>query len=348
MATQTYHYEPVDKKLIAVVGATGQQGGAVVDAILALNDPFFKIRAITHDKNSREAKTLASKGCEIVEATWHDEIEARKAFNKCWGVFCMTTPFGKGQSMEKETQDGIRMVDAAFEDHVSFFLYSSVGGAERNTKIPHFESKRRVEEHLLKRASRGEMKTGYFILRPVFFLENFENIMPPKNGIISMPLSPNVKLQMVALEDIGKCVARILSNPDRYRGHSLEFAGCSMTGEQIAKTFSKVTGRTFVYQKTPKVMEKALLSSDMQTMFDWLEREGFQADLDKIGREYVGDTMNMEKWLKRKGYDKPQNNAKFGSYEDNNRAKGSLLVATLVGVFGVLAYWIYHRMSTRS
>jgi uncharacterized protein YbjT (DUF2867 family) len=329
-----------------VVGATGHQGSAVVDALLLLHDPNITVRALTSNAQSNQAKALQSKGCEVVEMTWDDANSIKKAFNKCWGVFAMTTPFRKGQSIDKESEDGIRMVDAAFDAQVQFFMFTSVGGAERNTKIPHFESKRRVEEHLLKRASKDVFKMDYFILRPVFFIDNFDSFMAPRNGVISMPLDGDVKLQMVALADIGKCAARVFSNPEEYRQKSIELAGCEMTGNEVAAAFSRVTGRRIIYQRMPKTM--AMLTDDMRIMFDWFENEGYKADLDKVHREYVPDTMGVEKWLKYRGYDNEEKNARFGDFEETKKevkkdVKQSLVTAAIIGVVGFTAYLLYRK-----
>lgn len=130
MATQT--------RPILVTGATGQQGGAVARALLAKGQP---VRVMT--RNPEKAASLAKAGAEIVQGDLTNQAILQMALRSVHGVFAMSTPFEAG--MEAEVRQGIMLADAAKEAGIAHYVYTSVGSAHRNTKIPHFESKWKVE-----------------------------------------------------------------------------------------------------------------------------------------------------------------------------------------------------------
>jgi uncharacterized protein YbjT (DUF2867 family) len=168
-------------KAILVTGATGKQGGAVVDALLDLRTTQFKILAVTRDVNSSSANRLKSKS-NHVEVVQGDLNDARGLFETAenvaggtpiWGVYSVQVSMGKGVTHEGEIQQGKDLIDEAVKYGVKQFVYSSVdrGGDEKSwevkTQIPHFESKYQIEHHL--RDYAGDM--GWTILRPVAFMD---------------------------------------------------------------------------------------------------------------------------------------------------------------------------------
>jgi uncharacterized protein YbjT (DUF2867 family) len=138
------------EKVFAVVGATGQQGGATARALLTVG---AGVRALVRDPQAGAAKALAQLGAQLVRADLADVDSLRAAFTGVDGVFAMTTLTGP-QGTEGEVEHGRLIGDAARDSNVPHVVYSSVGGAERHTGIPHFESKRRVEEYLTSLACR--------------------------------------------------------------------------------------------------------------------------------------------------------------------------------------------------
>jgi uncharacterized protein YbjT (DUF2867 family) len=130
---------------IAVVGATGQQGSATVDALLERGLP---VRAITRDVDGPAARALAKRNVAVVAADLEAPESIRAAFEGAAAAFAMTT-FTVARGPEGEISHGCAILEAALGAGLPFLVYSSVGGAERNTGIPHFESKRRIEEFLI-------------------------------------------------------------------------------------------------------------------------------------------------------------------------------------------------------
>jgi len=146
---------------VAVVGATGQQGSATVDALL---DRGIPVRGMTRNIESAAARALAGRGVEVVAADLEEPDSMRAAFEGAAAAFAMTT-FAGPAGTTGEVAHGKVIGDAARAAQLPFLVYSSVGGAERHSGIPHFESKGRVEEYLT-----GLVPAAF--LRPTFFMEN--------------------------------------------------------------------------------------------------------------------------------------------------------------------------------
>lgn len=244
---------------VAVVGATGQQGGAAARALL---DAKVAVRALVRDPAKPAAQTLAAAGAELVVADFDDPKTIQAAFDGVSRAFIMTT-MASSRGTLGETADGILLADAAKRASVEHLVYSSVGGCERHTGIPHFESKRRVEEHI---ESLGIPAT---FIRPTFFYENLLRRPPtPEDGtiVVQMPLADDIPLQMVAVEDIGAVAAAVIIDPQRVPGSAVEIAGDELTGSEIAATFGRQAGLPGRYQPLPL---EAAGDDDQRAMFAW-------------------------------------------------------------------------------
>src|SRR5476649_2133499 len=148
------------KLTVVVMGSTGNQGGAVARWLLARG---HKVRAVTRDPNSSQAKSLASAGATLVAASLEDTAAITKALEGATSLFAMTTPSGGGT--DGEIRQGVAAADAAKAAGVHL-VFTSVGSANRETGIPHFDSKYEVEKHIAK------VRVRATILAPVYFMEN--------------------------------------------------------------------------------------------------------------------------------------------------------------------------------
>ena len=275
--------------MIAVVGATGLQGGATVRALLRANAP---VRALVRRTDSDAARALAELGADLVVADLDDPEGLRAAFTGVDGVFAMTTP-GYEQRIDLEVTHGHTIADAAAAAGVPHVIYSSVGGAERHTGIPHFESKRDIEEYLV---ARGLSTT---FIRPVFFMDNFAQFMTPalQDGtlVVRIPLPPGIPLQMIAVEDIGEVAAAAALDPGRVAGGSMEIAGDELTGEQLAEAYQHRYGVPARYEPLP--IEVLGDDADQRAMFEWFAHlPAFQADF-AATKALAPRTKTFEQWL---------------------------------------------------
>jgi uncharacterized protein YbjT (DUF2867 family) len=279
---------------IAVAGATGAQGGAVVDALL---EKGARVRALVRSTGSERARILADRGVELVQIDAKDPVSLSNALRGVGAFFFMTTPYGsQTPDIDGEIQQGVDFADAAAAAQVPHVVFSSVGGAERNSGVPHFESKRRVEEHLL---ARGLSVT---IVRPVFFMDNFLSMAPTVKGdelVLRLPVPDGIKLQTIAVRDIGVVVAAALLDPAAVPA-TIEIAGDELTGTEIAATFGAQVGLPARYEALP--VEVLDGQDDLQKMFRWFaDTPAYQADIAAV-RRIDPDLWNLQAWLKATNY----------------------------------------------
>jgi uncharacterized protein YbjT (DUF2867 family) len=284
---------PSRSRTILITGATGKQGGAVLKH---LRERGFSIRALTRDPSKPEARALVGSGSEVVHGDMEDFDSLRNAFNDVYGVFAMATPYEKG--VESEIRQGNAMIDAARRAGVSHFVYSSVASADRGTRIPHFDSKSEIEKHL--RASGLQ----YTILRPVFFMDNWERLRPQiEQGVFAQPLRPDTRLQMIAVTDIAAFVALAFEHPGKWRSREVDIAGEELSMKETAEVFGRVLDRPVRYEQVPWDEFERTSGQEMTVMYRWFDEKGYEADIPALRSEHHGLT-KLERWLRVHGWDK--------------------------------------------
>ncbi len=278
--------------LIAVIGATGKQGGSVIDALLTRD---ARVRALVRDPDKPAAQALADRGIELSIGDLGDAASLDALFAGVDAAFAMTTPLDGGT--DRETTTGIAIADAAARTGLPHLVFSTVGGAERESGVPHFESKRRVEEHI------EALGIHHTFLRPVLFMDNLSGFMTSvENGqvVVRMALPDGIPLQMVAVRDIGRAAAAILLGGTSVEGKSVEIAGDTLTGTQIAKAIEAYAGLPARYEALP--LEAIASYGDTADMFRWLaETPAYQADFEAT-RALVPDALDLPSWLAASGW----------------------------------------------
>ena len=274
-------------RLILVSGATGQQGGSVARNLL---ERGFGVRALTRDPDKPEAKELAGLGAEVVSGNLEDASSIERVLDGVHGVFSVQQFFEAGY--EGEVRQGVRLADAAKSAGVEHYVYSSVGSAHRQTGIPHFESKWEVEEHV-----RGS-GVSYTVLRPVFFMQNWEYMREPiLGGTLPQPLDPDKPFQMLAVEDIGVFAAMAFENPGEWIGREVDLAGDEMAMLEIADTFSRVIGRQVDYVQVPWEGFEEQMGEEATVMYRWFNDYGYEADIAALEKEHPG-LLSLEQYLR--------------------------------------------------
>ncbi|MFJ5986219.1 NmrA/HSCARG family protein [Lentzea sp. NPDC092896] len=280
---------------IAVFGGTGKQGGSVVDALLSRG---AQVRALVRDPGSDRARALAGRGVELARVEIGDAASLSAGLEDVDAFFFMTTPEGHTLAdIDGETRQGIALVDAAVTATVPHVVFSSVGGAERDSGVPHFESKRRVEEHLQRSGLRAT------IVRPVAFMDNFAFMGPNVEIgeiVLRWPLPDHIPLQLVAVRDIGQISASLLLGTAQAPGGTIEIAGDSRTGGEIAAAFGEHLGLPARYEGLP--LQVLADNPDSQAMFRWFaETPAYQADLEAV-RTIEPSTWDLPTWLRTTGW----------------------------------------------
>lgn len=277
-------------QIILVTGATGNQGGAVARHLLQRG---FAVRALVRDDSDASAAALKDAGAEIVVGDLDDRDSLDRAARGAHGVFSVQSI---QDGLETEIRQGKAIADAAKAAGVSHFVYSSVGSADRDTGVPHFDSKFQIEEHV--RAS----GVTYTILRPVFFLYNYDE--PQSRGMIekgtlAQPLSPDTKLQQLSEDDYGRMVATAFERPEDFSDRAIDVASVEMTMPEVAEAFSRVTGKTVEYKQVPWDDFEKQAGEEMTVMYRWFESTGYDADLAELRREF-GESTDLEAYLRDK------------------------------------------------
>ncbi len=278
----------VDGKIL-VLGGTGRQGGAVARELLRRGRA---VHALVRDPQADAARALAAAGALLVRGDLDDAASLRAAMRGVHGVFSVQTFLSPGGVVTEERQ-GRAVADAAAETGVAHLVYSSVGGAERSSGIPHFESKGNVERHI---RALGLPAT---VLRPTMFYECFDDLRPrlvDGELVLGLWLRPEVPLQLIATRDIGTFAADAFEQPDAWTGRQVEITSTELTGPQMAEAFQRATGIPTRYEEQ-SIERLRAVRPDLAQMFDWFDREGYRADLAAL-RRLRPDLTSLETWLR--------------------------------------------------
>jgi uncharacterized protein YbjT (DUF2867 family) len=202
----------------------------------------------------------------------------------------------------REVQQGKNLAEAANKAGVAHFVYSSVGGAERNSGIAHWESKWEIEQHIRK------LKLPATILRPAGFMENYY-IDQVEIGLLRGRLIDAIRAdkpyQTIATDDIGAFVALAFERPKEFIGQALEIAGSELTNLQAAEVFSRVLGKKVKFRRLPLPMVRLFLGKEFYQMFRWFNDAGFKANIEELRRRYPEIHLrSLEEWLRDEGWHK--------------------------------------------
>jgi uncharacterized protein YbjT (DUF2867 family) len=256
---------------ILVLGATGQQGGAVANELL---NHGYKVRALTRKPQGDAAQTLAKRGAAVVAGDLNDASSVEQAMRGVWGVFSVQNTWEAG--VEREEEQGKRVAHLVKKLGVQHLVYSSVGSANRKTGIPHFDNKWRVEEEI-----RSLGLPSFTIVRPVFFMDNFVSpwFKPGiEQGKLLIGIKPDTVLQMIAVEDIGKYGRWAFTHHASLNRKAIDVAGDAKTMPEVARIISSVTAVPVEYVHVP-IEEVRKFNEDFAIMLEWFDRVGYNADI---------------------------------------------------------------------
>jgi uncharacterized protein YbjT (DUF2867 family) len=260
----------------------------------------WKLRALTRNPSSHASQQLARQGVEVQQGDLEDPPSLERASRGVYGIYSVQDFWAVGA--KREVQQGKNLADAAKKAGVQHFVYSSVGGAERNAGITHWESKWEVEKHIRKLALPAT------ILRPAAFMETY-HILEVEIGILKGKLADPIRgdkpYQTIATDDIGAFVALAFERPRDFLGLELEIAGSELTNPEAAKVFSRVMGKPVKFQRLPMPLVRLVLGREFYEMFRWFNNAGFKADIPELRRRYPEIHLHtLEEWLREEGWHK--------------------------------------------
>ena len=303
------------KKVIAVTGATGAQGGGLVRAILADANSDFAVRAITRDTGSQAARALADAGADIVAGDLDDPKSIRAAFEGAYGAYCVTF-YWAHFSPEKELQHARNMAEAAKDAGVDHVIWSTLEDTRNfvplsssqlptlmeKYKVPHFDAKGEANRFF----SGANVPTTFLLTS--FYWDNFiyfgAGPQRDENGTLTlaMPMGDK-KLPGIAAEDIGKCAFGVFKRSDAFIDKTIGIAGEHLSGAEMAEKMARALGETMRYYAIDPEVYRGLGfpgADDLGNMFQF--KRDFNNDYRSprdvaLARSLNPELLNFDMWL---------------------------------------------------
>lgn len=303
----------MEKKIIAVVGATGAQGGGLVRAIAADRNGEFAARAVVRDPSSEKARALAAMGVEVVAGDVDDETSLERAFAGAYGAYCVTF-FWNHFSPEKEVQEAKNMAAAAKAARLQHVIWSTLEDTRNfvplsdsrmptlqgKYKVPHFDAKGEAD------AAFADLPTTYLLT--AFYWENLIFFgMGPKKGedgklTLQFPLG-DAKMPSIAAEDIGRCAYGVFKRGKEMIGKRVGIAGDHVSGQELAAGLSRHLGQEVHYRAMEPAAYRALGfpgAEDLGNMFQFYRdfEQPFRASRDLEQSKKLNPSLqNYDEWL---------------------------------------------------
>jgi uncharacterized protein YbjT (DUF2867 family) len=278
------------KKTVVVTAATGRQGGATAQYLMA---DGFQVRAFVRDAESASARRLAQAGAELAVGNMDDPDSVAAAMRGAHGAFSLQPSLIPPHFAENELQRGLTVADAAHTARICHLVYVSVAGADKNTSIPHWKIKWHIEQHIRR------IGVPFTILRPTMFMDNYADAthgVTSDNSVLRM-IPPRTIVQHIAITDIGAFAALALRNPAHFIGKAMELAGDELTADQIAVAITRTVRRPI-----PALDLLVSSKSDLRELGtrEFVRFGGWQADIEAL-RALHPKLMTFDAWLKQGG-----------------------------------------------
>ena len=281
---------------VLVTGATGNQGGSVVEHLLA-SDTEFDVYGLTRDASGDRAQELSEQGVSMVEGDLNDKDSLAPHVAEVDAVFAVTNFWTEGY--EQQVQQGENIAEVASDEGVDQFVFSGVGSHEKDTGVPHFDSAEEIDQHA------QDLDLPLTVLQPVFFFQNFEAFAEDivEEGQIALPLEEGVSLQMIDVDDVGHAAAVALENPDEFVGEHVELAGDELTLAETADLLSEVTGQDVDPVHVPIEDAYESFGEEFTVMCEWFNEVGYSADIPALEEQFGFEFTDLESSLRANGWE---------------------------------------------
>ncbi len=277
--------------VVAVLGATGRQGGAVARHLLAEG---WRVRAITRRPKGKPAQRLAALGAEVIQADMADRATLRGAFGNAYGVYSVQNAMISG--VEAEIHQGKNVADAAKEAGVQHVVYGSAGTADPGTGVPDWESKLAVQAHM------EVLSLPLTVLRPMAFMELMKDksYFPPISAWYLMPklMGADRRIPWLSIDDLGAIAARAFGDPDRFIGADLKLAADLKSIAECRELWAEIIGRPPRRFPMPVWVFERFVGPNLTTMWRWLRTGNVDADPAET-RKILPTVSSVREWLTR-------------------------------------------------
>ncbi len=270
----------IQEKLFLVTGATGKQGGATA---LNLVKAGAKVRALTRNPDSNNAKSLEKLGIEVVKGDLNKIESLEYAMQGVYGVFSVTN-FWESGTGKKEVIQNKNLADIAKKYGVQQFVFASISRCDDNPNLAHFDTKYECEKYI------QSLGIPYTFLRAVYFMENLR----PSDfsakfhwTILSKVLKENTTLQMISTDDIGWFAGDAFINPNRYLNETIDIAGDEVTYSRLLEAYKKAFNSE---PKKSRLMTFLLMNfmPEIRKMFDWYRESRFKVNIPELRTIHSG------------------------------------------------------------
>ena len=278
---------------IVVTGATGKQGGAVAERLLARG---HRVRALTRDPDKPASRALAEKGAEVVRADLENRASLEDALKGAAALFSVQDFLEAG--VEAEFRQGLNLTAAAAGSKIEHAVYSGASTIDRNTGVPHLESKWRVE-----RSVRG-LDRPWTVFRPAAFMDNWEwdREAIRETGVVRYPIRPDTLYRQVAVADIAAMVVTAFEHPEVWAGQIMPLAGDVSSMQEITTALSRVLGRELRYEQMSWEQCVAEQGEELMLMYRYFDTFGMDG-VPQYMHRFHPDAMTFDTYLRRSGWD---------------------------------------------
>lgn len=291
---------------ILVTGATGAQGGAVVDALL---EHGFHARALVRDDASDAAQALAKRGASLAVGDFDDRASLDAAAAGVDGVFSVQLP-PTANDPDREIRTGRHLVEAAIKAGVTTFVHTSVARADEHASFAGWDEDRWFRGYWESKAAVNDLVRAagfphWTILKPAFMMDNFilpkvQGMFPQvRNGVLQTAMTADTRLDLIAAEDVGRFAAAAFADPRRFDRQAIPLASESLTMKQVADVLATVSNHTVIARSLdPAEMVRLGANPGLVSSQEWASVEGYQVDIASLTRWAI-PLMSFEAWLRR-------------------------------------------------
>lgn len=293
---------------IVICGATGKQGGAVLNCLLESRK--WKVIALSRSPEGKQARELQSRGAEVRRADLQDKDSLIEAFENAYGVFGVTTPLSpKGKiDTQMEQEQGFNIAEACVKNDVRHLVLSTVLYiSEEQKAVPYVRSKQEIESHVIQNG------IPYTFLCPASFMDEIGGeFLPVKKGVITGQADGDAKVPYIACRDIGKFAGKAFDDPEKFIGKKLNLVGDFISGDELAQVLSRISNGKPYKHKAPPMLLMWLFAREwipLRKQFETWGRTPHPETMLKAiteSKELLPEILSFEQFLKLEGFDQRQ------------------------------------------
>ncbi len=291
MSERTKTIKKYDRPVV-VAGATGKQGGAVAARLL---ERGHRVRALTRNPGKPAAKALEAAGAEVVQADLEDRPSLDRALAGAAALFSVQDFLEAG--VDAERRQGINLTEAAAASAIEHLVYSGASTIDRNTGVPHLDSKWEVEQRV------RALDTPWTVFRPAAFMENWawERETIESSDVMHHPGRPDMVYRQVSVRDIAVMVVEAFENPAVWTGNIAPLAGDALTPVQMAEAFSRVLARPIAFELVDWESCASAQGEELMLMYRYFDEFGMDGDPAQLRHWHPG-ARSFEQFLRDDGW----------------------------------------------